>query len=153
MLSVKLAAQGKADKHLSTLIRTSQYGICTRAQRLEQAMVDGSTLEAASVRDEARERKIEREIAQLKGRDGWGIPTGNESHPRTIQWRKLQAELAAGPMMIEYRLHRPDKEYWNILTKTEFEYASSLTCRFCRRPLTFEPGNCLESGMKHEVAK
>lgn len=117
----------KAANHLAQLVSTSAYGICTRAQRLEQAIADGCKLEVATVRDEARERKIEREIQALKGRDGWGIPTGNECHPKTIQFRKLQAELAAGPMTIEYRLHRPNGEWWNVLTKTEYEYARNIS--------------------------
>jgi hypothetical protein len=126
MTTLTNARQAKTDKFLTTLIRTSAYGICTRAQRLDQAIADGATIEAAQVRDEARERAIEREIQQLKGRDGWGIPTGNECHPKTIQLRKLQKELADGPMCVEYRLNRPDGEYWNVITKTEFEYAKGL---------------------------
>lgn len=128
-MSITAAQQAKAAKHLGQLIRTSQYGICTRAQRLDQALADGATLESAMVADEARERTIEREIAQLKGRDGWAIPTGNECHPKTIQWRKLLGELDGKPTMMEYRLHRPDGEYWNVLSKTEFEYATQVVAK------------------------
>lgn len=124
MNTLSAARIARTDKFLSTLIRTSAYGICTRAQRLDQAVADGATVKAVEVRDEARERAIEREIAQLKGRDGWGIPTGNECHPKTIKFNKLKKELADGPKMIEYRLNRPDGEYWNVITKTEFEYAA-----------------------------
>ena len=125
-MSIAVANQAKAEKHLGQLIRTSAYGICTRKQRLEQAIADGSTVESASVRDEARERAIEREMKAMMG-NGWGVPTGNECHPVTIKYRKLQAELAAKPVMIEYRLHRPDGEYWNVISKTEFECAKTLS--------------------------
>lgn len=122
-MSITTAQQAKGEKFLATLIRSSAYGICTRAQRIDQALADGAKVEAVEVRDEARERAIEREIASLSGARGWGVPTGNQSHPTTIKYNKLKKELVDGPTMIEYRLHRPDGEYWNVITKTEFEYA------------------------------
>lgn len=122
--TITKAQEARVEKFLTTLIRTSAYGICTRAERLDQALADGAKVEAINVRNEARERKIERELVQMKGRDGWGVPMGNDRHPKTIQYRALQTELADGPKMVEYRLHRPDEEYWNVITKTEFEYAS-----------------------------
>jgi hypothetical protein len=125
MSNIALARTAKNEKFLSTLIRTSAYGICTRSQRLDQALADGAKLEAAEVRDEARERAIERELKSMMG-SGFGVPTGNVCHPITIKYNKLKAELANGPKMIEYRLHRPDGDYWNVITKTEFEYAQSV---------------------------
>ena len=85
-------------------------------------LADGSKVEAVEVRDEARERKLEREIEQLSGPRGWGVPIGNQSHPTTIKYNNLKKELADGPTCTEYRLHRPDGEYWNVITKTEFMY-------------------------------
>lgn len=125
-MSLQTMKDAKAKNHLDTLIRTSQYGICTRGQRLQQAIAEGSTLEAATVRDEARERKIQRELDAMRGRDGWGVPTGNECHPITIKFNALKKELADGPTTTEYRLHRPHGEYWNVITKTEYEYALGL---------------------------
>lgn len=119
------ANQAKAEKTLSQLVRTSHYGICTRKQRLEQAILDGSTVESASVKDEARERSIQREMKSMMG-NGWGVPTGNDRHPITVKYNNLKAELHRGPTTIEYRLHRPDGDYWNVITKTEYEYALSL---------------------------
>lgn len=122
--TLQAARNAKTEKFLNTLIRTSAYGICTRSQRLDQARADGAKLEAVEVRDEARERAIERELKSMMG-NGFGAPTGNERHPITIKYNKLKAELANGPTLIEYRLHRPDGEYWNVITKTEFEYAQA----------------------------
>jgi hypothetical protein len=126
MMSITAAQSARANKHLGQLIRTSCYGICARSQRLDQALADGCTLEAVSVRDEARERAIQREMKAMMG-NGWGVPTGNDCHPLTIRYNALKSELCAGPVMTEYRMHRPDGSYWNELTKTEWEYALSLS--------------------------
>lgn len=124
--TLEVARTVKAQKFLDTLIRTSAYGICTRAQRLDQALADGSTIEAVEVRDDVKVRKLEREIEQMRRSDGgWGVPTGNQSHPITIKYNKLKQELADGPTVIEYRLHRADGEYWNVITKTEFYYVQN----------------------------
>ena len=125
-MSIAVAQQAKANNHLEQLVRTSAYGICTRRQRMVQAIAEGCTLECVMVQDEARERKIERELKQMQGRDGWGVPTGNQCHPTTIKFNALKAELAAKPMIAEYRLNRPDNAYWTILSKTEFEFGNTL---------------------------
>jgi hypothetical protein len=119
------ARQARSDKALAQLIRTSAYGITTKKERIERAIADGNRLEIVEVRDEARERAIEREMKSMMG-NGWGVPTGNECHPITIKYNKLKAELVAGPKTIEYRMYPANEEYWNVLSKTEFDYAQQL---------------------------
>ena len=126
---IKSARNAKAEQYLNQLVRTSAWGICTRKQRIEQAIAQGCRFQAALVRDESRERAIERELKAMQGRDGWGVPTGNQSHPVTIKYNAFRAELANGPKKIEYRLwvNGANCEYFNELTKTEWDYAQSLT--------------------------
>jgi hypothetical protein len=124
-MSITAARQAKADTHLSGHIRTTAYGVVTRKERLEKALANGARLELVMVRDEARERAIERELHQLRD-----YPFGNECHPTTIKVKALKAELAAKPMTEEYRLMQSsieDGEYWNVLTKTEYQYALTVT--------------------------
>ena len=126
-MSIAVAQQAKANNHLEQLVRTSAYGICTRRQRMVQAIADGCTLECAMVQDEARERKLERDIDSMRTADnGFYVPIGNQSHPITIKFNALKAELAARPTMAEYRLHRPDGAYFTPLSKTEFEFGKTL---------------------------
>lgn len=125
-MRITLAQKARAEKHLSQYLHTSAWGICTRKQRIDQAIELNCKFEIALVKDESRERAIERELKLIQGRDGWGVPTGNQSHPTTIKYNSLRAELANGPKTMEYRLYVPGKDYWNVLTKTEWEYAQSL---------------------------
>jgi hypothetical protein len=129
MANLDAAAAARAAKHLDQLVRTSSFGVVTRKRRLDLAIAAGATLEVASVRDEARERSLQREIETMRKADnGWYVPTGNSNHPLTIKFNKLKADLAAGPKTIEYRLHQTnsDGEFWNILTKIEYDYAVSI---------------------------
>ena len=120
-MPITAARLAKANAHLNTLVRSSAFGITTRKERIDKAIAQGCTIEVARVRDEARERAIERELQAMRGRNGWGVPTGNQCHPITIRFNALQEELKDGPMTVEYRLHFAD--YWNVLTKTEYDYA------------------------------
>ena len=121
--SLTAAKQAKSEQHLAQLVRSTAFGITSRKERIDRALAGGAQLIAATVKDEARERAIDRELAQMRGPSGWGVPTGNECHPLTIRYRALQTEQAAGPTAVEYRLDYG--EYWTVLTKTEWEYAKS----------------------------
>lgn len=124
---IKVARNAKNEQYLAQLVRTSAFGICTRKQRIDQAIAAQCRFQSILVRDESRERAIERELKAMQGRDGWGVPTGNQSHPVTIKYNALRAELANGPQKVEYRLwvNGANCEYFNELTKTEWEYAQS----------------------------
>ncbi|MDE2101018.1 MAG: hypothetical protein KGL39_27475 [Patescibacteria group bacterium] len=127
--SIATARNAKTEQYLAQLVRTSAFGICTRKQRIEQAIAMGCKFESVQVPDEAKMRKLEREIETMRRMDnGFYVPIGNENHPITRKFNALKAELAAKPTMTEYRLwvHGANSEYFNELTKTEWEYAQAL---------------------------
>jgi hypothetical protein len=133
MSSLLAARQAKSDKHLSTLIRTTDYGVTTRRERIDRAMAAGGRLEVTRVFDEAREKVILREMESMRrGNNGWGVPSGNACHPVTIKFNTLKQELADRPTCDQYELHpnHADGDTWfNVLTKTEYDYALSLQAR------------------------
>ena len=103
--SIATARNAKTEQYLAQLVRTSSFGICTRKQRIEQAIAMGCKFESVQVPDESRTRKLEREIETMRRMDnGFYVPSGNENHPITRKFNALKAELAAKPTMAEYRL-------------------------------------------------
>lgn len=116
-----LAQHARKLKVLAQLVRTTAYGICTREERIIRSLADGCTVEAVDVADEAARTRLEDEYALLNR--GFNVPWGNDRHPTTIRAQAMKDQLAGLITKREYRLHRPDREYFTDLTKTEYDFA------------------------------
>jgi hypothetical protein len=106
----------------------SAYGVLTLKQYLERSFADGCRMEPTDVQDEGAMRKAQKEYEYQRniplGQNP--VPIGNENHPRTIAYRKLERQLKDGITVTEYHLHRPDGRI-SIINKTGYEYWVELT--------------------------
>ena len=120
-MSIEKALNAKRNNTLNRLINTSAYGLLSRRERIERTLADGGSVECVEVTDEATRTRLEREYEAMNR--GFNVPWGNECHPKTIAAQALRNKLAGRITKLEYRLHRPNGEYFNELSKTEYEYA------------------------------
>lgn len=115
------AASAKADKFLDKQVRTSDYGVVTYRELVQNRLRDGGRVEAVEVEDEAERKKLQQQFDRMN--QGFNIPWGNENHPKTIEAQALKDKLAGKITSTEYRLHRPDGDGWSVINKTTYDYA------------------------------
>lgn len=124
MPNITKAAQALREKRLTTLVRTSEYGIIAWSDYVKHQIAAGGRVEAAEYSDYALRAKLEAEY-ELMNR-GFHVPWGNDRHPKTIQAQALKDRLAGQIYSIQYRLYGSDPDTFSIINKTIYEYASSL---------------------------
>lgn len=119
------AAQNARDEaHLSKLVRRHDGRILTRRDNIREHLEAGYTLGTFTEPDyDARERYAEKARRMNSGSD-W-VPTGNPNHPRTIEYRRIQA-LADSAVKTYDVLQSPDDSGFVVLSATEKRYAESL---------------------------
>lgn len=99
-------------------IRSAEFGVLTRRQLVEKEVDAGYTPVIEQVRDDAAVKKAtERKAVMDKG---W-VPTGNERHPKTIEYRALQETIKNPPTKPEYRMMKGER--YRMLTKIEYDHA------------------------------
>jgi hypothetical protein len=122
-LSITKARKAKNDKYFAKLISDSKHGILRRDEWLKRLMQDGGRLEVEEVPDDAKRRKCAKMLMIMNRQ--W-LPLGNENHPQTIRFRQIERDTFEA-VKNEYRIVRAGENgVFNVLTKTEFEYASGL---------------------------
>ena len=125
---IERARASKDAKYLDTLIRTHDGRILTRRQRLERLVEAGAWFELQHFDDDAKRRKLERRLDSMRrANNGWGIPWGNASHPRTIEAQAIKDELAGRiteKCCVVRLAGHPDDSI--ILSRTEHAYVVEL---------------------------
>lgn len=128
----RLAAEKRRAEVLDVDIRSREFGITTRKGLIDKELEAGYTPAVEMVVDEAALQRAKDKKAVMDR--GW-VPTGNERHPKTIEYRELQRQIADPPKKPEYRMVKGDG--WRVLTKIEYDYARDP--RPTPKPATPEP--------------
>lgn len=115
------AQEARREATLSQDIRTATGEVMERRELVDKELSEGGKPEIVQVPDTAALNKA---IERKKVMDRGWVPTGNEKHPATIEYRALQETIKNPPTRPEYRMQKTD-DSWRVLTKAEYDHAIS----------------------------
>lgn len=114
--------QARAEKFLDTRVLTEQFGVVTRREKLDRRREAGYVVRIVSIPDHAAREAAERRAhTMMRADNGWGVPTGNPRHPRTIEYNAL-LKTAKTAMVDEYRHEHPVGGTYYLLSTFEYQY-------------------------------
>lgn len=124
MATLTAANTARQNAMLDKLVRTSRYGVVTYREFVTRTLADGGHEGTATVANEALRSKMQREYDLLNR--GFNVPWGNSSHPMTIKAQTLKNALAGTITCTEYRLYAPREEYWSVIPKMVYDFATTV---------------------------
>jgi len=129
MSNITEAQKVKTEKYLNKrmnfdIVENDQFvgnKVMTIREHIEYLLNKGNYVKIVQIRDETKERNIQKQIDYLKKQ---GEPSGNINWPNTKKYYEYCQQLKEGVFKNDYRLYYNNgkENTYYLLTKTEYDY-------------------------------